>query len=97
MACAFMPLALTVSTGASAQETQPLVRTGPEATAAAVRGETVATRARPELDPLGVRLGSFLVYPKVGTDMTWNDNVFASRSGTKDDVVFDIMPELAVQ
>jgi len=97
MACALMPLAFTVSTTASAQENQPLVRTGPEATAAASRGETVTTRARPELDPLGVRLGSFLVYPKLATDMTWNDNVFATRSNTDSDAVFDIMPELSVQ
>lgn len=97
MACAaFMPLALTVSTEVSAQQAgEPLVRTGPEATA--VRGETVATRARPELDPLGVRMGSFLLYPKLATDMTWNDNVFATRNKTNDDVVFDIMPELALQ
>lgn len=96
-ACAIVPLALSLSSGALAQQTGPLVRTGPEATA--VRGETVATRARPELEPLGVRLGSFLLYPRLGIQETWNDNVFAvsSSSDAKSDFVTDIMPGMAVE
>jgi hypothetical protein len=94
-ACAIVQLALFLSSTASAQQTGPLVRTGPEATA--VRGETVATRARPELEPLGIRLGSFLVYPRLATQATWNDNVFAERDREKSDFVTDIMPGAAVE
>jgi len=97
-AWAIVPLALLVSSNASAQvQTGPLVRTGPEATA--IRGETVGTRARPELEPLGVRLGSFLIYPSLGAQATWNDNVFAVRSSSeaKSDFVTDITPGVAVE
>ncbi|MBK8209463.1 MAG: outer membrane beta-barrel protein [Rhodospirillales bacterium] len=96
-ACAITTLALSVSSAAWAQQLGPLVRTGPEATA--VRGETVATRARPELDPLGVRLGTFLVYPSIGLQGTWNDNVFAvnSTKDAKSDFVADITPGVAVE
>lgn len=94
-ACAIVPLALSLSNAALAQQPGPLVRTGPEATA--VRGETVATRARPELDPLGVRLGTFLVFPRLGIQQEWNDNVFAERDREKSDFVTDIMPGLAVE
>ena len=86
-----MTVATAVSDAALAQE---LVRPLPEA---APHGETVATRARPELDPLGVRAGSFLIYPKLGVEGTYNDNVFATNHGEKDDFITDIKPELSVE
>jgi hypothetical protein len=86
-----LAVSIAVSDAASAQQlTRPL----PEA---APRGETVATRARPELDPLGIRAGTFLIYPKLGVDETYNDNVFAVNNGEKDDFITDIKPELSVE
>jgi hypothetical protein len=86
-----LAVAIAVSDAASAQQlTRPL----PEA---APHGETVATRARPELDPLGIRAGTFLIFPKLGVDETYNDNVFAVRSGARDDFITDIKPELSVE
>ena len=84
-------LALVTPISARAQITPP----EPEALKA--RGETVATRARPELEPLGVRAGSFLIFPKLSVDETFNDNVFATRHDTKDDFSTDVKPQLAVQ
>lgn len=86
---AAVALAVTVTNSASAQE----VPRGPEAEPA--RGETVMTRARPELEPLGKRVGSFIIYPKLGVDGTYNDNVFATDNNTKDDFVTDIKPEIS--
>src|SRR5512144_3388111 len=86
---------LAVSTAISdAALAQQLTRTLPEA---APHGETVATRARPELEPLGIRAGSFLIYPKLGVDGTYNDNVFATNHNVKDDFITDIKPEVSVE
>src|SRR5690349_20140623 len=39
-------------------------------------GQTVIDRLRPELAPLGVRAGSFIISPTIETDATYNDNIF---------------------
>src|SRR5512143_1338967 len=71
--CVALAASTVLSDAASAQQlAQPL----PEA---APHGETVATRVRPELEPLGIRAGSFLILPKLGVDGTYNDNVFATN------------------
>ena len=100
---AAVALAVVISDSASAQ----LTPKQPEATA--VRGETVQTRARPELQPLGIRAGSFLIFPALGLDETYNDNVFATRSheietdgnksknNKKSDLVTDVKPEISVE
>ena len=44
------------------------------------RGETVTTRQRPEVIPLGMRVGTFLLYPKVSVTETYDDNIFRTES-----------------
>ena len=56
------------------------------------RGEFVRDRARPEIDPLGVRLGSFLLFPEIATGLVYNDNVFATQNGTKSDFIATVLP-----
>ncbi len=56
------------------------------------RGEFVRDRARPEIDPLGVRLGSFLLYPALSTGLVYNDNVFATQNNTKSDFIATVVP-----
>jgi hypothetical protein len=87
-------MATAVSDGALAQ-IKPLAPPTPEAKAA--RGESVATRTRPELEPLGIRAGTFLIYPIFGVDETYNDNVFASKNDEKDDFITDLRPELSIE
>jgi len=101
-----LPLAIGVITAASAQEIlrsspagssqslQPL-RTGQEAPTA--RAETVVSRSRPELDPLGVRAGSFLIYPKLAVNQSYEDNIFAERAHVKGDFITDVKPSVAVE
>jgi hypothetical protein len=57
------------------------------------RGETVVERARPETEPLGVRVGPFTVFPRLETGLTYDDNVYATESNTKSDLIWTIRPE----
>jgi hypothetical protein len=88
--CVALAMATAMSDGAHAQIAPP----APEAKAA--RGETVATRVRPELEPLGIRAGTFLIYPSFGLDGTYNDNVFATKNNENADFITDLKPELSV-
>lgn len=56
------------------------------------RGEFVRDRARPEIDPLGVRLGSFLLFPQLTTGLVYNDNVFATQNNTQSDFIATAVP-----
>lgn len=56
------------------------------------RTTTVVNRARPELDPLGYRTGSFLLFPSLEVSESYNDNIFATGTDTKDDFITTIEP-----
>lgn len=56
------------------------------------QGKTVVDRPRPELDPLGLPVGPFFFYPRAEIDEAYNDNIFASRSATKDDFITVLAP-----
>jgi hypothetical protein len=61
--------------------------------------DTVATRARPEVDPLGAHVGGFAMYPKVSFSYLHDDNVLInSGSGGKEgSFVSQTSPEVAVR
>jgi hypothetical protein len=61
------------------------------------RGETVTSRTRPELDPLGIRTGSFLFFPQLGVAARYDDNLFASDTGEIDDTITVVSPEFRLQ
>lgn len=61
------------------------------------RGETVLERRRPEVEALGIRLGSFLVLPSAEAGASYDSNVFATESDKKDDVIWIVNPEIAVR
>jgi hypothetical protein len=56
----------------------------------------VLVRPRPELDPLGVRLGSFLAFPELRISEFYDDNILFSDSNAKDDFVTEIAPLLGI-
>jgi hypothetical protein len=58
------------------------------------RGQTVTDRPRPLFDPLGVRLDEFFLYPRLELDESYNDNIFATSSGTTSDFITDLKPRL---
>lgn len=61
------------------------------------RGDTVASRARPELDPLGIRAGAFLIFPELAIDEIYNDNIFAENNDETDDFITSIQPEVTIE
>jgi len=67
--------------------------TPPEATAA---GEGVLSRPHPDYDPLGVRAGSFIVFPRLDLAELYDSNVFSIPSGVKSDFYTDIAPDVVV-
>lgn len=69
-----------------ARDQRAVVRPQPE------RGETVTNRSRPELDALGVRAGSFLLYPRLGVQEAYDDNIFAADGDEKDDFITLVSP-----
>ncbi len=62
-----------------------------------MRGETVVSRERPELDPLGVRIGSFLLYPDLTIGLRQEDNIFAVESNTVSDLITLINPAVKLK
>jgi len=52
----------------------------------------VTGRQRPELDPVGIRLGSFLWKPALGVGLVYDDNVLATDEDTKQDVAMVVAP-----
>lgn len=58
------------------------------------RGETVRSRERPELDPLGVHLGSFFLFPSLTGGVSYDDNVYATDNNEKSDFIYTIAPRI---
>lgn len=61
------------------------------------RGETVTNRERPELDALGARLGTFLVFPSLVVQESYTDNIFAVDDGEESDFITRFRPGLRIQ
>jgi len=72
-------------------------------TAAPVRAQSVEPppspkdRPRPDYDPVGGRLGSFFLYPKLDVDLELNDNIFASRTDRAADLIVRARPAINVR
>jgi hypothetical protein len=60
------------------------------------RGETVRSRKRPELEPLGVRVGSFLLFPSITAEEEFNSNIFATSTDEESDLISHVKPGLIV-
>lgn len=59
-------------------------------------GTTVTNRPRPELDPLGARIGDFLFHPKLAIEVHFVDNVFSTETGQLDDFRTVINPGMSL-
>lgn len=57
-------------------------------------GVTVASRARPDFDPLGVRFGDFLLHPAWQQDVGYDDNVLAGTQPRQGSWVVGSHPSL---
>lgn len=92
-------LACAMAASAGAQESLPEVAPEyqyvPDLFEAEIpRGETVRSRQRPELDPLGLRLGGFLFFPSITNGITYDDNVFATENDKRDDFLYTLTPQV---
>ena len=67
--------------------TPPAARQGPFVSQDVNRGNTVAGRSRPDYDAVGIRIGSFFIYPTLEITPTWDTNIFATQSNRKSDLV----------
>jgi hypothetical protein len=78
----------------------PPLPVGPEAPQVpgqpAVIGKTVTDRARPEVDPLGVRAGEFFIFPRLEVDEGYNDNLFATPANKQSAWLTQLMPSFDI-
>src|SRR5260221_1368853 len=83
-------LGLSAAPVAAVAQTEPMVPVPPLPIAPNVpvapgvpleRGFTVVDRERPEVAPLGIRLGSWFFFPRAEVDELYNDNIFAGTGG----------------
>jgi hypothetical protein len=61
------------------------------------QGQSVLSRPRPELDPLGIRVGGFRFHPSLSVSGGYEDNVFRSTSNKKDDISLVTSPRLHLE
>ncbi len=80
-----------VSDGAQAQ----LSGAGSNFLNSPLSNDSVRQRARPEYDPTGIRVGSFLAFPQVDTSASYDSNVFDATNPTSD-FVFGIAPRVTL-
>lgn len=63
------------------------------------RGGNVSVRERPRPDyqAIGIHAGGFMIYPKITTAVTYDDNIYALSSNRVGDTIFGVEPEIDVQ
>lgn len=59
--------------------------------------KSVTERPRPDLDPLGMRVGAFTINPTIEISADYSDNIFAENSGEVDDLITVVHPSLTVK
>ncbi|HEX6958804.1 MAG TPA: outer membrane beta-barrel protein [Ferrovibrio sp.] len=76
-----------------AQTATPPAQTNPAPLTEEVpRGQTVMERPRPDYDPIGIRLGGFMLLPGLTVGESYNSNIFATENNTQDDFITTIQP-----
>src|SRR5262249_25611153 len=55
-------------------------------------GQTVIDRARPEFDPIGLRVSDFFWFPRAELDESYNSNIFATNKGSIYDLITAFQP-----
>ena len=90
------PVQELIQPGVPPQEGTPAVPRPPPAEEVA-RGETVLGRARPDYDPIGQRVGSFIVYPDLDVQESYDSNIFATQLNTTGDLITSMIPSVDVR
>jgi len=61
------------------------------------RLETVRSRQRAELEPVGLRAGTFTMFPALEMTTSHTDNIFAASTDRKSDTKFSLKPSILVR
>jgi len=59
-----------------------------------LENESVLGRSRPEYDPIGLRLGGFLLFPTVDVGASYDSNVLRTDSDSQHDYIIQMTPRL---
>ena len=60
------------------------------------RGEGVTERYISGYEPIGIKVGSFLLHTSLESENEWNDNIFSTQDSLVDDFIFHLKPSLDV-
>ena len=60
-----------------------------------IRGSTAATMPHPELAPMGIRHGGFILLPGIIYSLDYTDNVFATESNRQSGFISEIIPSIS--
>ena len=93
LALACVPAAAQTQQDQLVQQQTPTARPT-QAPSEVERGETVMSRARPDYDPIGLRLGGFILYPELGLQESYDSNIFATPTNERSDFITAIEPSL---
>lgn len=58
--------------------------------------QDVSQRPHPDYDALGIRAGSFLIFPYANLSENYDSNVYATQSGVKSDFFTELTPDVTV-
>lgn len=58
--------------------------------------QSVSQRPHPDYDALGIRAGSFLIFPHADLSESYDSNVYATDTGVKSDFFTELVPDVAV-
>ncbi len=61
------------------------------------RGTHVLDRERPEYDAVGIRAGSFMIYPELALGVTSDDNVFGTQNNSEGDIYYGVSPSVSIE
>jgi hypothetical protein len=98
LTAAALVAATAIPAQAQTAPSQPVpTRITPAPVQTPARNETVTSRARPELDPVGLRVGSLVAFPSLELAPEFNDNIFKTDTGKQADLIVQTTPALLVQ
>jgi len=60
------------------------------------RNVSVMQRPRDGYQAVGLRMGSFMAYPKLSLGVEHNDNIYATDGGEIDDLIWRVAPEISI-
>ena len=60
-----------------------------------IRGSTAATMPQPQLAPMGILHGGFILFPDVIYSLNYTDNVFATESNTQSGNISQLIPSIS--